>query len=181
MKFRNSHKGFTLIEMMVAVSIFIVVLTVSAGALLSIINANRKSQTLRTVMDNLNFAIEEMVRDIRRGTEYSCGLSGPDNCSTGSPSFVFKFVDGTKYVYEKNGDNELVALKLDADNTRLDETVLTTPEIKIDNLTFYVEGVGVNQIQPRVIISLSGHTEYKRKDRSNFSIQTSVTQRVLEK
>ncbi|MDD5050415.1 MAG: type II secretion system protein [Candidatus Pacebacteria bacterium] len=69
---KTQNSGFTLIEMMVAVSIFAIVMTISMAALLNIIAINRKSQAVKTVMNNLNFAMEEMSRDIRFGLDYEC-------------------------------------------------------------------------------------------------------------
>lgn len=66
------NKGFTLIEIMVAVSIFISVMMIVIGALLMLNNANRKAQALRVVVDNLNFALEDMTRNIMTGSEYKC-------------------------------------------------------------------------------------------------------------
>ena len=59
------ERGFTLVEIMVAIGIFVALVTVSMGALASIFDANRKSQSLKAIMTNLNFAVEVMAREIR--------------------------------------------------------------------------------------------------------------------
>ena len=69
----KQHKGFTLIEVMVSISIFTVVMVVALGAILSIVNANRKAQSLHTVINNVNLAVETMTRDLRTGYGYKCG------------------------------------------------------------------------------------------------------------
>ena len=77
--------GFTLIEMIVSVAIFSLVVVVSTGAVFTIIRTNQKVQTIKTVMENLNFALESMNRVIRFSTDYHCGnigtLSLPRNCA----------------------------------------------------------------------------------------------------
>ena len=78
------NKGFTLIELMTAVSIFIVIMTVSMGSILSIFDANRKSRSLKTVMNNLNLALESMSREMRYGRSYNCGTDSDPNCSGGT-------------------------------------------------------------------------------------------------
>ncbi len=65
-------KGFTLIEIIVATSIFTVVMLITIGALLSLNDSSRKAQALRTVIDNLNFAVEDMNRKVRTGDNYHC-------------------------------------------------------------------------------------------------------------
>ncbi len=65
-------RGFTLVEIIVSLAIFSVVATVALGALIKIVDANRKAQTLHSAITNLNFALESMSREMRVGTKYHC-------------------------------------------------------------------------------------------------------------
>src|SRR3989338_5238251 len=67
---RNTSRGFTLVEMIVAIGLFSVVMVVCVGALLSLVNANRKAQALQSVMNNLNIALDGMARSVRMGNTY---------------------------------------------------------------------------------------------------------------
>jgi type II secretory pathway pseudopilin PulG len=67
--------GFTLVEIMVATSIFMIIMLVALGALISSSDTAKKSQALRTAMDNVNFAMESMTKSLRMGTDYYCVLS----------------------------------------------------------------------------------------------------------
>ncbi len=69
---KGNQKGFTLIEIMVSLGIFAVVAVIAVGAFLKIIDANKQSQSLQTAMNNTNFALESMVREMRVGTNYWC-------------------------------------------------------------------------------------------------------------
>ena len=71
---KNNH-GFTLIEMIVSLGIFAVVAVIALGALVQIISANKKAQTLLATMTNMNFALDAMSREIRTGTGYYCWAS----------------------------------------------------------------------------------------------------------
>ncbi|HRY62544.1 MAG TPA: type II secretion system protein [Candidatus Paceibacterota bacterium] len=71
----NKKTGFTLIELMVSISIFSVVMLIVIGALLMLNDANKKAQAMRAIVDNLNFATEDMTRNIRTGRDFKCGLS----------------------------------------------------------------------------------------------------------
>ena len=66
------QKGFTLIEMIVSLGIFSIVAVVALGALIKIISANKKAQTLQSAMTNLNYALESMSREMRMGTNFIC-------------------------------------------------------------------------------------------------------------
>ncbi len=72
---RGGGGGFTLVEMMVALAIFSIVAVVALGALVKIVSANHKAQTLQASMTNLNFALDSMSREIRVGTGYFCDPS----------------------------------------------------------------------------------------------------------
>src|SRR3989338_8582023 len=85
------NKGFSLIEIMVSLAIFSIVVLVATGALLSILNANKKTQALKAVVNNFNFALENMARNIRVGKNYHCdttenfgNFTSPADCLNGA-------------------------------------------------------------------------------------------------
>ena len=50
-----------------------VVMTVASGSLASIIDGNGKAQSLKSAVNNLNFAMENMEKNIGVGTDYVGG------------------------------------------------------------------------------------------------------------
>jgi len=64
--------GFTIIEMMISLTIFIVVMTIGMAAVLNVNATHKKSQQMRALIDNLNFIMEDMARNIRLGNSYHC-------------------------------------------------------------------------------------------------------------
>lgn len=68
-------KGFTLIEILVSVAIFAVVMVIALGALLSISVSDRKAEAIKSVVNNLNFALDSMSRAIRTGQNYHCDVT----------------------------------------------------------------------------------------------------------
>lgn len=85
--FNKTQSGFTLIEMIVALGLFSVVITISVGALLSLIASNEQLQKEQSVMVNLSFALDSMTREIRTGTKYFCDSQ---NSLSGGPKKTFK-------------------------------------------------------------------------------------------
>jgi prepilin-type N-terminal cleavage/methylation domain-containing protein len=69
---KKQRRGFTLVEIIVSLAIFSVVATVALGALIKIVSANRKAQSLQAAITNLNFALESVSREMRVGTKYFC-------------------------------------------------------------------------------------------------------------
>ncbi|NCT02183.1 type II secretion system protein [Candidatus Parcubacteria bacterium] len=83
MKYHHAfpQTGFTLIEMIVALAVFSVVVTMSMGALLTLVGTNQQLQAEQSVMTNLSFALDSMTREIRTGIRYYCGGTANRNGS----------------------------------------------------------------------------------------------------
>ncbi|MFT5036525.1 MAG: prepilin-type N-terminal cleavage/methylation domain-containing protein [Candidatus Azotimanducaceae bacterium] len=76
MFYRKSQQGFTLIEMLVSLALFTIVVTMSVGTLLILVDANARAQNTHLVVTNLTFALDSMTREIRTAFNWSCGDSG---------------------------------------------------------------------------------------------------------
>src|SRR3989338_5975303 len=101
LKIKNFHQrksaGFTLVEMIVALGFFTVIMLVVISVLASVSGANEKARTMRVVIDNLNFAVENMARTLRVGSQYHCGDGGgtvQQDCSAGESEITFKNIQG---------------------------------------------------------------------------------------
>src|SRR3989338_2009574 len=78
LKIKNLNAGYTIIEMMVAISVFLVVVMSVMNALLNANVIHNKSEDMRSVLDNLSFIMEDMSRNLRTGSNYRC-FSGEDS------------------------------------------------------------------------------------------------------
>lgn len=180
MSMKNFQKGFTLIELMTALSIFIIVITISMGSILGVFNANRKSKSLKTVMSNLNLTLESMSREMRYGQKYHCGSSGtrtiPENCPLGDTYLSFLSSDNVQTTYQLNGTS------IEKEVAGEGFVAVTAPEVVIDSLKFYTLGAGTNNtLQPKVVIMVKGHAGDLTKGGSSFILQTLVSQRILDR
>ena len=186
-------KGFTLIEVMVSVSIFTMVMLVATGSVFSIVSANQKTHAIKSVMTNLNFALESMMRDIRLGYRYACGsgvpLSSSADCSVGGDVFRFKANrdingDGNFNSADINDQIEYSLsngqiMKKVYDNTTT-SFALTAPEVHVTSLMFYVTGSGSSDgKQPKVVITVNGYSGTGNLQ-SDFNIQTTVSERAID-
>lgn len=183
-------RAFTLIEMMVAVTIFAIVMMVGVGALLSLVEINKRAQAVNSVMNNLNAAIESMSRTIRTGTVYHCAVSysdlsnltTPADCSgTGGLLFAFESANGNlsdstdQVVYRLNGHQLERSL-----NSGSAWVALTAPEVTISSFNFYVVGAPRGDgIQPRVLMRIQG-TANVQGGSTPFTVEASVVQRLLD-
>lgn len=181
-------KGFTLIEVLVSVSIFAMVMLVATGSVFSIVAANKKTHSLKSIMTNLNFALESMVRDIRVGSDYTCtgnGNSGPNCPTTPGTSFTFtanRDIDGDGLVNDQVTyslvSNRIQRRVFGGNNPTT--AYITASEINITNMQFYVIGSGSGDgKQPKVVIVIQGNAGTGTTG-SNFNIETTVSQRAID-
>ena len=64
-------KGFTLVELVVALGIFAAIITIAASILLHSLRSLRYVAHQASAMDNISLAMEQMARELRMGTNIS--------------------------------------------------------------------------------------------------------------
>jgi prepilin-type N-terminal cleavage/methylation domain-containing protein len=175
-----SERGFTLIEIMVSLSVFIIIMTISLGSILSILEANDKSQTKKTAMDNLNFAVESMSRTVRFSTNYYCGTTSTNpppalDCASGGSSLSVRGPSGVLITYSLSGGRIIKTVNGSA-------SPVTSSEITVNRLTFYVFNSALypDLGQPKVLVVLSGTVGNKASTQSVFNLQTLMSQRKID-
>jgi len=178
---RNSSKqnGFTIIEMMVSIGLFVMVLTVSMSALLAVVDGYRKAQTLGVASDSSKLILEDMTRSIVQGNSFHCDkddttpiVTEPNSCSSGANSLVLQSNEGGQIEYWLL-NNEVWKKNVDGSSGRLSNTDV----VVITDLTFIVEAGESGDDQPRVMVKLSGDVG-QGDELSHFDVQTTVTQRA---
>ncbi|NQV88623.1 MAG: prepilin-type N-terminal cleavage/methylation domain-containing protein [Parcubacteria group bacterium] len=180
--------GFTLIELLVSLTLFTVVFTISAGSVVSILDANRSSRSMESVMNNLNLALEGMTIDLRFGNEYHCsnngsGVSGesrtPEDCVV-NPGDAISFLDRDGLYRAYYLSNNQLYRYLDGQGQSVP---VTAKEVKINQLSFYVTGTisATNNdfSQPKIMVVVRGEAGGERSP-SKFDLQTTISQRVLD-
>lgn len=183
-------EGFTIIETMIAIAIFLIVVVLGIGALLNAHLINKKSQDMRSIMDSLSFSMEDMGRNIRIGFNYQClekGLSYsqldlgvPKSCVNGY-GVAFESSTGDKWVYFIDDG------KLYRSTTGLADWVQMTPnEVSLNEQSYNFSVIGAEPAsttsdvqQPLVIIRLVG-TITSGGNKTPFSLQTAISQRLSD-
>jgi hypothetical protein len=124
-----------------------------------------------------------MSRTIRFGSTYHCGSSGdlaqPADCVSGDTSITLLDSTGNRVTFAQSGS---AITKSVNGGTALP---VTSAEITIQSIAFRVIGstpytTDLSNLQPQVIITISGQVGSKQKTQSSFSIETTVTQRKLD-
>lgn len=173
----SRYKGFTLVELLVALGLFSVIMTIASGAYLIMISATREAQAITNGINNLSYAIDSMARNINTGSAYSCNAS--DN--TASDTFSFKDQRGVYIEYNvvsvASGQYRLQQKVGSNSATPFDVTdpsvIITSPDV------FYCSGTSRDDNdQAHVTLVLQGEVEVgKNRDAQTFFIQTGATMR----
>ncbi len=190
----ETRRGYTIIETMISVSVFLVIVIYGMGSLLNANLIHQKSQDVRSIMDNLNFIMEDISRNLRTGYDYQCFSTGqplshptigsPRSCSSGW-AIAFEISGGDtdtyddQWAYYISNDGKIFKTTDGANNF----IQLTPNEVVIDQISsFSVLGAKSppsNTQQPLVLIKLIGSITTKNIN-TPFSLQTSVSQRLLD-
>ena len=194
----KNNQGFLLAELIVALFIFCLLVTIRSGSIIGLLDANRKTQSLKSVMNNLNLALDSMTKEIAVGKDYDCDWEGePTDCSfTSGGATTMSFIsnediDGNpetedrityRFQVGSEGASGYIERRISTANGGL-AIPMTSPEVNITNLSFFVDGTTPftegDYFQPRVVIWIDGVTIDRPRDvESSFHVQTSVTQRV---
>lgn len=190
---KGNERGFTLLEMIVATSVFIFVMLMIIGSLISLTDASRKARSVRIVLDNLSSAIDSMSRNMRMGSYYHCGcetsplayaspLSCPmtdDEGNGGTSCFAFESANGNPHDPNDQVVYQLTGTTIDRSTDGGQSFVaLTSPEISVSSLRFFVYGTTLNTDQPMVTFLLRGKAAVTKKTTSEFNIQTTIAART---
>ncbi len=197
---KSGQQGFTLVEIMVAVSIFTIVVTIGMGALLAVNNAYKKTKDRRQAVASVSSAIEYLMREMRTGYSFTCNnyqntvlVPGTSNVSTDcfpptNPSQGITFLD-------QDRNQQVIYLNTSSTVGRIYKNTfaaglpgqpvpITDPSIvDIEDLNFYLKGVADDPqtfvyVQPVVVVQIKGKVVGQAN--SDFTFQSTISQRLLD-
>ncbi len=191
---RARQAGFSLVEVLVSLSIFTIVVTISVGTLLVLIDANTKSQAMQVVMTNLSFALDSMTREIRTGDSYWCGSDGslPNDgestrdCPGGASAMSFNEggnsitsgAGSSRIAYRLNTNTDSIERRL---GTQSSWVPVTSPDVNVDTFELTVTGSDRNdEYTPAVTIYVAGRVGEEDGIGSDFNVETTVSQILLD-
>lgn len=183
-KKQTTEQGFTLVELIVSMGLFIVVVFGTTSAILTMLDASRKAQAMRTAMEGLGFALDDIARSVRVGGNYEC-ISGSseaigdpifDASGTSCPGVKIKIDAGVvAYYIEGTAIKKTFSPTVGSGYSGL---VLTPPELTVESGSFFDIIGDQTSDQPRILINLVGTGGDKPGFQSQFHIQTVVTARL---
>ena len=175
---KNQKKGFTLIEMLVTVALFVAVITTASGIFVSSIKAQRRSLASQQLLDQTSYALEYISRALRMAKKE---LAAP-SCLSGN-GLNYQETHAGKGIKFINYNDECQEFFWDTNTDRLkekkgtEEFFLTSEDLEVDYFNIELTGASQNDdFQPKITISL----KITGQEQSQIKIQSTVSQRNLD-
>jgi prepilin-type N-terminal cleavage/methylation domain-containing protein len=185
---KTMQGGFSLVELMVSMFIFGIVMIISIGTLLVLVDANEKAQSEYSAMTNLTFAVDSMTREIRTGYDYYCSPASlpesgtlPDSAQDCNGANV-----DDEIAFNRGRDDVRVGYRLEggeiqqrvANNPWLS---VTSPDLIVTRFDVQVKGAEppTDTIQPTVAILIAGYVDDGTGTDIDFFLQTEMTHLFL--
>lgn len=164
----NMHnKGFSLIEIIVAVGLFTVVAMLTVGSLFILTSAEKRVASVQANQDNIRFTMELMSREIRTGDGAFYSIS------PGCRPSCFSFELPTGEVVEYTLDSGRIFRQVNSGSPY----AITGSEVSIEILSFDLKAADPygDDIQPHVTIALKGVAQKNTPNATTLNVQTSIT------
>lgn len=163
---RNSS-GFTIVELLVAVGLFLTLIAVLSGAFVEALRSERATLRLMAANDSTLFVLEQMTREIRVGTDFT--LANPSELrfiNSAGVEVAYRFTDGR--VEKRAGASGAFA-------------PITSNTVRVASLRFALSGESrSDNLQPRVTIALAVGATGRDIEGVVTDVQTTVTPRLLD-
>lgn len=176
--------GFTIMELLVAMSVFAIVIAVAVGIFDNSLRGERRLVSLMSVQNNMNAALEEMAREMRGG--YLFTETSPVGSCTSTISFLSPTGQGTTTYALLSG-----AINRTGYYPSLGSSLTTREtgtDVKVDNLCFMVNQYGMSTSYDAcspwritILASVEPAVQNPSSLIQPFNIQTTVSSRVLPK
>lgn len=135
----ESASGFTIAELIVAMGVFLIIISIATGSFIQVLRTQRIIVSLLAANGNASLAMEQISREIRTGG-------------------VFSYVNGE--LHFTNSRNESVTYRLNSATEKLERSTggitfneITADNVKLKNLTFVLfTGAPGNAYPARVTI-----------------------------
>jgi len=166
---KNKNSGFTIVELLVAMSIFVILITIAVGAFIQALRSERRLVALMTVSNNASLVLEQMAREIRTGYLFplqpTCveSLRFKTSASGVSSDVLYGLSSsGGKGTIQRNGEN------------------LTATNVNVSKLCFLVNQDSASLCSPwKVTIAATVNVFPSNAVVSPTTIQTTASSRIL--
>ena len=184
--------GFTVVELLVSVSVFIILAIIAVGAFINGLRSQRSLTQIMAMNNNLGIVLEQMTREFRTGyfddtpdrinPSARAPAPNPGECNTS-----LTFINGQET--DIRGDISLTTYNLSGDRITRSTSdggggILTGEDVEVQDLCFYLQWVPENPMDqycnpPRLTVRMRVKPKSEERDIAARYIQTTVSSRIL--
>jgi type II secretory pathway pseudopilin PulG len=187
----NTQNGFTIVEVLVATSIFVLAVVSVTTVFTDIISLQDNIYKKQQVLNDLRLTLDTMAKEITSGSAL------PQSCEDGCSSILFS----TKARPDLNLRN--IAYRLNGSSGRIEKAIQTpyglcstldsdgypdencfqpisSKQVDINSLDFYIQNIGESGIQPIISMNVDGMILPNSSDSEQFQTSLSITPRLLQ-
>jgi len=172
----NDKKGFTLLELIVAVGIFSIIVVSATSIFQQVIEGQRRAIATQNTQESVRYVLETISKEIRNAKINDD--SSPD-CGGIDAGKIFKLVSANELKF-KNQYGNCVIYKLDSGAFKISRDngtfflPITPDNVQLSNLNFILKSGGQNAVT--VAIKIENNTTNTRF-KSPLELQTTISSR----
>jgi len=184
-KYNHNKAGFSLMEMLLAISIFVIIMLSATRIFQLVVQGQRQAIAAYHVQENLKYFFEVMSKEVRMAKMDTAGDCYPTTAvdqlyTVETNNLYFKNYDGQCVHYFIANDNGVNRFKIERG---LNNGYITTSNININSLKFDVKSsvdTGTQAEQASVTVNLEAEAVAPELDKSQMILQTTITSRYYE-
>jgi prepilin-type N-terminal cleavage/methylation domain-containing protein len=157
--YMKKNRGFTVIELMVAMSLFVIVVGVVSGTFIRSLRTQRQLTSLMAANDNASQTLEQMTREIRTGTDFTAS--------------------GSRLSFT-NDAGEVIAYDLAGGRIERNGRPLTASNVLVTYLAFSTRGATPGDGLSTRVTVMMGVSARGKMESFVTRLQTTVAARVLD-
>lgn len=174
-QFYKKSCGFTIVELIVAMGLFVILMGIATGSFIKAIRTQKAIINLMDVNNNASFVLEQMAREIKTGYNFTGKDADAD----------LKFVNQKNMVVWYRLNNNIIERASKNETSGLltinDYKKITADNVKIVSFNIIILGNNAGDgYPPRITISLSVSSTGKYLENILTNIQTTVSARTLD-
>jgi prepilin-type N-terminal cleavage/methylation domain-containing protein len=167
-KQKLNNRGFSLLEIVVSLAIFLTVIVIVTSFFEMSIRAQREAISAGNLQESMRYAFEAMSKEIRMAKKDESGACAVADKVYKVENSVLSFI---------NQDDKCVQYFLDSSRIKIIrdtiEAYVTPENIKVNNLSFYLD----ESLQPRVTLMVNLAIPVKNQSDQEMVMQTTLTSR----
>ncbi len=140
-KLKTEEKGFTLMEVLVSASVFVIIVIAALSVYSSVLKANQKTIALTRVQREIQFTIQVLSKKIRTSVvkySYYDGVSGEPGDAGEVTILVLTDAVGDDYYFKQINGGLGVAVNATSPEEDGEYMEIPAENVTIENLSFYI-------------------------------------------